>query len=56
MTAQDLQTAIDALAAQAAKTQAEVTALKNTPPLITQEQLDKATADVTAAAATLSAL
>ena len=56
MTAQDLQAAIDGLTAQAAKTQTEVAALKATPALITQEQLDKATADVTAATATLSAL
>mgnify|MGYP001594692855 CR=1 FL=1 len=56
MTAQDLQTAVDALTAAVTKVQTEVTALKNTPPLMTQEQLDKATADVTAATATLSAL
>ncbi len=56
MTAQDLQTAIDALAAAVTKVQTDVTALKNTPPLITQEQLDANTAAVTAVTATLSAL
>ena len=56
MTAADLQTAVDALTAAVTKVQTEVTTLKNTPALITQEQLDANTAAVTAATATLSAL
>jgi tetrahydromethanopterin S-methyltransferase subunit B len=56
MTAQDLQTAIDGLTAVVAKVAADVAALKATPALITQEQLDKATADVTAANTALGAL
>ena len=56
MTVQDLQTAIDGLKAAVTKVQTEVTALKNTPPLVDQATLDQATADVQAATATLSAL
>ena len=56
MTAQDLQTAIDGLKAAVTKVQTDVAALKATPALVDQAQLDQATADVTAATATLSAL